>query len=193
MASAQETVVMNAQDKEIVEKMVEVAKNIGMKQNYGATANSQQQNSAVVSMMNSTPGRVSFSTNQDWHGEVMTGEYPSVIDVSKGDSFTHSATDNDGSKGAVVYLGNNSTAKSCAWLLAWSAPKFPTNNNPNKVYVKCGDATDFQNINWNQIEASLNVSSTFSSFMEPITKTTCSANILPGKNFASVGANFGTM
>ncbi|KNA11535.1 hypothetical protein SOVF_134270 [Spinacia oleracea] len=172
MASTQEAIVMNDMEKDV--------------------ANKQQQNSAAVSMTNSTRANVKFSKSNNWFGQV-TGSYPATIASSALGKFTHNADTKNGSKGAVIYLGTNVQGFNCGWLLAWSAPKAPTPNNPNRVYVTCGAAENFKNVNWNQILTKLNTSGDIVNYLDPVTKTAIHANIQPGTNSASVGASFGAV
>ncbi|KMT20747.1 hypothetical protein BVRB_1g007190 [Beta vulgaris subsp. vulgaris] len=149
----------------------------------------QMRNNAFIDMSNTTRATVNFSKAQIWNGKV-TSKYPNISAGSQG-NFTQEA-DSYGSKGGVVYLGKNLAGKDCGWLLAWSAPNLPTSSS-NKVYVKCGPAAEFNNVNWTQVRANLDLSTDIVNFYDPVTKTAIHANIQQGASFASVGASFGAV
>lgn len=193
MASAQEAIVMNDAEKAVVEKMVEVAKSIGTtEKDMAVDAKNMQQNSAVVAMTNSTFASINFSKSHNWFGQI-TGSYPGVITKGSHATFTHKADAKNGSKGAVVYMGTNKEGMPCGWLLAWYAPIDPSPSTRNKVYVTCGKAANFDNVNWNQVQTKLDASADLVNYYDSTTKTAIHANIQPGANFASVGASFGAV
>ncbi|KMT16247.1 hypothetical protein BVRB_3g054010 [Beta vulgaris subsp. vulgaris] len=176
-----------------VKKMVQEAKSIGAKGRNSLNAAVQAQDSTVVSMQNNNSGMMSFSQSYDWNGKVTGTGYPPAIPSKGSLSFTHNGPPNDGSQGAVVYTGTSANGNACGWLLAWIAPTNITATTPNRVYIECGSVNNYATIDWSAIKAKLDVAPSSNYTMDPITRSSISAEITGNGGYAALGATFGSM
>ncbi|XP_056694706.1 jasmonate-induced protein homolog isoform X2 [Spinacia oleracea] len=195
MASRQASISRNDHDeKEIVLAMVEKSKSIGKSKSKNVVnKQSLAQNSAVVTINNTTTGLINFNQSYDWAGSIVGDTYPVGIFSGKPGTFTHAGQTKDGSQGAVVYSGNNKQGIPCGWLLAWIAPTNNSTTTPNRVYVECGPVANYDIINWIAIKSKLNVANDYDNYFDPATQTTIAAQLTPSGGFAALGANFGAI
>ncbi|CAL4989119.1 unnamed protein product [Urochloa decumbens] len=126
---------------------------------------------------------LSVIAEHKYAGHILTS-YPNPLKIAG--TFAMSALSNKGVKAAVVYSGKNKHGVECGWLLAFA----DTKDAGRRIYAECGSKDKFANIDWAQVERSLNHAGAVTKAKDEATGTSLFATIVGSGGKSAVAAVF---